>query len=87
MVLCPYCAATVPEPTPPTCPSCGAALSGEAIMARLRERYQREIPEAYVLVFGPPAVSGLGNAGGFKLMVEATGDADFDGLPGAIVVR
>ena len=29
MVLCPYCAATVPEPTPPTCPSCGAALSGD----------------------------------------------------------
>ena len=55
-------------------------LSGEAIIARLRERYQREIPEAQVLVFGPPAVSGLGNAGGFKLMVEATGDADFDAL-------
>jgi hypothetical protein len=29
MVLCPYCAATVPEPTPPTCPSCGAVLSGD----------------------------------------------------------
>ena len=58
----------------------GAELSGEAIIARLRERYQREIPEAQVLVFGPPAVSGLGNAGGFKLMVEATGDADFDAL-------
>jgi multidrug efflux pump len=55
-------------------------LSGEAIIARLRERFQREIPEAQVLVFGPPAVSGLGNAGGFKLMVEATGDADFDVL-------
>ena len=41
---------------------------------------QREIPEARVLVFGPPAVRGLGNAGGFKLMVEATGDVDFDAL-------
>ena len=29
MVLCPYCAATVPEPTPPTCPSCGAVLTGD----------------------------------------------------------
>ena len=28
----------------------------------------------------PPAVRGLGNAGGFKLMVQATGDVDFDGL-------
>jgi len=32
------------------------------------------------LVFGPPAVRGLGNAGGFKLMVEGTGDVDFDAL-------
>jgi multidrug efflux pump len=33
-----------------------------------------------VLVFGAPAVRGLGNAGGFKLMVEATGDVNFDAL-------
>ena len=33
-----------------------------------------------MLIFGPPAVRGLGNAGGFKLMVEATGEADFDAL-------
>ena len=58
----------------------GTALSGEAITGRLRARLQREVPEARVLVFGPPAVRGLGNAGGFKLMVEATGDANFDAL-------
>jgi multidrug efflux pump len=40
----------------------------------------REVPEARVLVFGAPAVRGLGNAGGFKLMVEATGDVNFDAL-------
>src|SRR5207244_3017473 len=57
-----------------------AALSGEAILSRLRERLQREIPEARVLVFGAPAVRGLGNAGGFKLMVEAIGDVKFDAL-------
>ena len=33
-----------------------------------------------MLVFGAPAVRGLGNAGGFKLMVEGTGDVDFDAL-------
>ena len=33
-----------------------------------------------MLVFGPPAVRGLGNASGFKLMVEATGDPNFDAL-------
>ncbi|HLB77697.1 MAG TPA: efflux RND transporter permease subunit, partial [Candidatus Dormibacteraeota bacterium] len=57
-----------------------AALSGEAIAAQLRGRLRREILEARVLVFGPPAVRGLGNAGGFKLMVEATGDVNFDVL-------
>jgi len=57
-----------------------ASLTGEAIVGRLRARLQREVSEARVLVFGPPAVRGLGNAGGFKLMVEATGDVNFDAL-------
>jgi multidrug efflux pump len=56
------------------------ALTGEAISGRLRARLQQEVPEARVLVFGAPAVRGLGNAGGFKLMVEATGDVNFDAL-------
>jgi multidrug efflux pump len=56
------------------------ARSGEAIAARLRRRFQGEIPEARVNVFGAPAVDGLGNAGGFKLMVEAVGDVDYDAL-------
>jgi multidrug efflux pump len=54
--------------------------TGEAIAARLRARVRHEVPEARVLVFGPPAVRGLGNAGGFKLLVEATGDVNFDAL-------
>src|SRR4029077_921302 len=55
-------------------------LTGEAVLAKLRERLEREVPEARVLVFGAPAVRGLGNAGGFKLMVEAAGDANLDAL-------
>jgi multidrug efflux pump subunit AcrB len=58
----------------------GASLTGEAIAAEIRTRLRREVPEARVLVFGAPAVRGLGNAGGFKLMVEATGDVNFDAL-------
>jgi multidrug efflux pump len=60
----------------------GEELSGEGILARLRARLAREVPEARVLVFQAPAVRGLGNAGGFKLMVEATGDVNFDALQG-----
>src|SRR5262249_10323399 len=55
-------------------------LSGEAISAKLRERVQQEVQGARVLIFGAPAVRGLGNAGGFKLMIEATGDVNFDAL-------
>jgi multidrug efflux pump len=56
------------------------ALRADAIAARLRQRFQREIPEARINVFGAPAVDGLGTAGGFKLMVEATGDVNYDAL-------
>jgi multidrug efflux pump len=56
------------------------SLSGEAILRRLRGRLKKEVPDARVLAFGAPAVRGLGNAGGFKLMVQATGDVDFDAL-------
>jgi multidrug efflux pump len=57
-----------------------AGLSGDAILGRLRARLRSEVPDARVLVFGAPAVRGLGNAGGFKLMVEATGDVNYDAL-------
>jgi multidrug efflux pump len=57
-----------------------SSLTGEAIADRLRTRLLQEVPEAQVLVFGAPAVRGLGNAGGFKLMVEATGDVNLDAL-------
>ncbi len=48
----------------------GEPLGAEAVMTRLRARFAKEVPEANVLVFGAPAVSGLGRAGGFRVMVE-----------------
>jgi multidrug efflux pump len=57
-----------------------AEQSGEAILGELRTRLARDVPDAQVLVFGAPAVRGLGNAGGFKLMVEATGDVNYGAL-------
>src|SRR5258707_10143929 len=67
----------IPKPSPERR---DPGLTGEAIAARLRERLRREVPQARVLVFGAPAVRGLGNAGGFKLMIEGTGDVNFDAL-------
>lgn len=49
-------------------------LSAETIADELRARFDREVPEAVVTVFLPPTLSGLGNAGGFRLMVEDRGD-------------
>jgi multidrug efflux pump len=50
-------------------------LYGEEIMHTLRDEFQKQVPEAVVNVFMPPAVSGLGRMGGFKLMIEDRSDA------------
>ena len=47
---------------------------------KLRAACYREVQEASVAVFGAPAVDGLGNAGGFKVMVRDVGDLGLDPL-------
>jgi multidrug efflux pump len=54
-------------------------LTDQVILSEIRKRL-REVPDGRILVFGAPAVRGLGSAGGFRLMVEATGDANYDQL-------
>jgi hydrophobe/amphiphile efflux-1 (HAE1) family protein len=49
-------------------------LSADAIAASLQERLQKEVPAAVVNIFGAPPVEGLGTAGGFKIIVQDTGD-------------
>src|SRR5262249_30272408 len=49
-------------------------LHSDVIAARLRKRFNDEIPDAIVAVFGPPPVSGLGTAGGFQFLGEERGD-------------
>jgi multidrug efflux pump len=56
----------------------GAGRSSDAIAAALEDRLQHEVPEAAVNIFGAPPVEGLGTAGGFKIIVQDTGD---NGLP------
>jgi hydrophobe/amphiphile efflux-1 (HAE1) family protein len=58
----------------------GAALTGNAIAAVLRKRCENEVQDAVVSVFGAPPVDGLGNAGGFKLVVEDRGNLGFGEL-------
>ena len=64
-------------------------LSGDAIAAALQRRFQTEIKEAMVNVFGAPPVDGLGTAGGFKMVVEDRGDNRLAALqsPGEKIVE
>lgn len=48
-------------------------LSSDFIAASISDRCRREVKDAAVGVFGPPAIDGLGNAGGFKMMIEDRG--------------
>jgi hydrophobe/amphiphile efflux-1 (HAE1) family protein len=57
-------------------------MHSEAIIAKLRKRFAEEVPEGEFNVFPPPAVSGLGRAGGFKLMVEDRSDVGLETLQG-----
>ena len=52
----------------------------DAVAAKLRAACYREVQEASVSVFGAPAVDGLGNAGGFKVMVRDVGALGLDPL-------
>jgi multidrug efflux pump len=51
----------------------GAQLSGPALAAALNQKFAA-IEDAFVAVFPPPAVQGLGTIGGFKFYVEDRGD-------------
>jgi multidrug efflux pump len=58
------------------------SLYGDQIARRLQREFYTDILEAQVAVFGAPAVDGLGNAGGFKLMVEDVTNVGLDTLQG-----
>jgi multidrug efflux pump len=57
-------------------------LSGPAIAGQLQAEFA-SIKGAYVAIFPPPPVMGLGTIGGFKLYVEDRGDNGLDALYGA----
>jgi multidrug efflux pump len=58
-------------------------LSGDAIAARLQERFQSEVRDGLVNVFAAPPVDGLGTAGGFKIVIEDRGDNGLTALESA----
>jgi multidrug efflux pump len=50
------------------------ALSADGIAETLTEKFQKEVPQALVNIFGAPPVEGLGTAGGIKIIVQDTGN-------------
>jgi hydrophobe/amphiphile efflux-1 (HAE1) family protein len=57
-------------------------LAGPAIARQLQQEFAA-IQDAYIAIFPPPPVQGLGTIGGFKLYVEDRGDNGLDALYGA----
>jgi multidrug efflux pump len=49
-------------------------------LAKMNARVRAEIPEALVAVFPPPPVSGIGNAGGYRLFIQDRGNAGLEEL-------
>ncbi|QET04612.1 MULTISPECIES: efflux RND transporter permease subunit [Cupriavidus] len=55
-------------------------LSGDAIAAALNQKYGAGIQDAFIAVFPPPPVQGLGTIGGFKMMIEDRQALGYDAL-------
>ena len=56
-----------------------ASQSAMAIAAQLNQQFTA-IDEAFVAVFPPPPIQGLGTTGGFKLQIEDRGNKGFEAL-------
>ncbi|SEM52036.1 multidrug efflux pump [Luteibacter sp. UNCMF331Sha3.1] len=54
-------------------------LSADAIAARLNAQFAG-IQDAYIAIFPPPPVNGLGTIGGFRMQIEDHGDLGFEEL-------
>ena len=53
--------------------------SGEAIAAEINKQ-MGVVQDAFIMVFPPPPVNGLGTIGGFKMMIEDRGNVGYDEL-------
>jgi len=58
-------------------------LSGFAIAGQLNQKFGA-IKDAFIAIFPPPSVQGLGTIGGFKLQIEDRGGLGYDALDAAV---
>ena len=55
-------------------------LSANGLLKTLNQKMAKEIPEAIAFAFGPPAIPGLGTAGGFTFMLQDRGSGTIQQL-------
>ena len=60
-----------------------ADQSGGAVAGQLNEAFG-SIQDAFIVMFPPPPVQGLGTTGGFKLQLEDRGSLGYDAMDGAV---
>jgi multidrug efflux pump len=59
------------------------SMSGGAIAGQLNKEFG-SIQDAFIAIFPPPPVQGLGTTGGFKLQIEDRASLGYDALDGAV---
>lgn len=59
-------------------------LSAGAIAGELQQKFSQAIPDAFMAIFPPPPVRGLGMTGGFKLQIEDRTDQGYEALDAAV---
>jgi hydrophobe/amphiphile efflux-1 (HAE1) family protein len=59
-----------------------SSLQADALVRRVQARLS-EIPDASIFAFNPPAIPGLGNAGGFQFELQDRGGGNIQNLVGA----
>jgi HAE1 family hydrophobic/amphiphilic exporter-1 len=57
-----------------------SSLGSEAILANINRQLFAQVPEAIAFGFDPPAIPGLGNAGGFSLWIQDRSGGSVDDL-------
>jgi multidrug efflux pump len=60
------------------------SLSAGAIAMALNQQYGASIEEAFVVMFPPPPVQGLGTTGGFKLQLQDRASLGYDAMDAAM---
>ena len=59
-------------------------LSADAIAQALNQQYGAKIEDAFVVMFSPPPVQGLGTTGGFKLQLQDRASLGYEAMDAAV---